>query len=34
MKKIFDSVMIATRYLGSFVKHLMPTALITLAATI
>lgn len=34
MKKIFDSVMTATRYIGSFVKHLMPTALVTLAATI
>ena len=34
MKKIFDIVMTATRYLGSFIKHLMPTALVTVAATI
>lgn len=34
MKKISDIVLIAIRYLGSFVKHLIPTALVTAAATI
>ena len=34
MKKISDTALTAVRYIRGFIKHLMPTALVTLAATI